>query len=232
MTSPPTPPVSSQPLRSRTPSDLSVRSPQLLHRPHTGRIERTRSTSSRLLSIRNQEAIWEAATGRNWAPVDEHSSPEQSLPEYITPLSLSVTENRGATSSPSIISAPEALRPIEEDTTFGPPASTSPDPEVTVPSLRCVSAVLYKLGSTDGISSSMEFMMPPQYSHFGSHSSSYQSSELCIRAMKIEQSTDLHCYRLRPDVFWRRATPHLCAHFSAAIYLCDHLCCNLSNGEP
>jgi hypothetical protein len=178
MTSPPTPPISSQPTRSRTSSELSIPSPQVLHRPHTGRIQRNRSTSSRLLSIRNQEAIWETATGRNWASVEQHPSPEQSLPEFITPLSLSVTEIRGATSSPSVISTSEALRPLEEEANFEGPATSTPEPGVANPSLRCVSRLFQKpWGIPNGFTSSMEFMMPPQYTHYGSHPSSYQSGE-------------------------------------------------------
>jgi hypothetical protein len=178
MTSPPTPPVSSQPIRSRTSSDVSIRSPQLLHRPHSGRIERHRSTSSRLLSIRNQEAIWEAATSRNWAPVEQHPSPEQSLPEFIAPLSLSVTENSGTTSSSSVISAPEALRPPEEESNFRDQTTSTQESEAFTPALRCVSRVHQRLWKCPNETfSSMEFMMPPQYPHYGSHPSSYPSSE-------------------------------------------------------
>jgi hypothetical protein len=183
MTSPPTPPVSSQPVRSRTSSDLSVRSPQLLHRPHSGRIARHRSTSSRLLSIRNQEAIWEIATGHNWAPTEPHPSPEQSLPEFITPLSLSVAESTSATFSPSVVTAPEALKPLDEaeaieEADFQEPATATREPEVFTPGFRCVSHVPQSLWkSPNHTFSSMEFMMPPQYPHFGSHPSSYQSSK-------------------------------------------------------
>jgi hypothetical protein len=178
MTSSPTPPISSQPTRSRTSSELLVPAPQVLHRPHTGRIQRSRSTSSRLLSIRNQEAIWETATGRNWASIEQQPSPEQSLPEFITPLSLSVAEIRAATSSPSVISAPVALRPLEEEANLEGPATSTPEPGIANPSLRCVSRLLQRpWRNPNGFASSMEFMMPPQYPHYGSHSSSYQSSE-------------------------------------------------------
>jgi hypothetical protein len=197
MTSPTTPPISSQPVRSRTSSDNSVRPPQLLHRSHTGRIERNRSTSSRLLSIRNQEAIWETATGLNWAPAEQHSSPEQSLPEFITPLSLSVTENSGATSSPSVTSAPEILRlskeeeeAEEDEASFRAPATSTQEPEAFTPGLRCVRRVPGKFWKIPNeLYSSMEFMMPPQYPpHYGSHASSYQSSEFSARLRLISKA--------------------------------------------
>jgi hypothetical protein len=133
---PPTPHIGLHPNRSRSSSDvLSVRSPQLLHHSRTGRIERARSTSSRLLSIRNQEAIWETATGRSWAHADELLDPESSLPEFITPSRLSGSDIYTAASSPPSLPPLQALPPLEEESSLVEPLSTVSGAEVNTQSL-------------------------------------------------------------------------------------------------
>lgn len=143
---PPSTTISSHPTRSRTTSDLLVRSPRLLHhRTQTGRIQQARSaTSSRLLSLRNQEAIWEAATGRNWAPINPpHSSPEQSLPEFVTPLQLSEVADYVAAPSLSNLDLRSsetfpALRAREEEANRAGRAITPGGTNIPEPRRGCV----------------------------------------------------------------------------------------------
>lgn len=173
---PSSPHISSHPPRSRASSDISVISPHLLHRPRTGRIQRNRSSSSRVSSLRNQEAIWEAATGRNWAQDDSHPSPEPSLPESIPPLSLSIPDFYTESDSPLSLPPLRSLPELESSPSLVDPTSTASEAEAARDALWYDSKQISEPPKTTLSSNSMEFMMPPQYNHFGSYSSSYHSS--------------------------------------------------------
>jgi hypothetical protein len=173
---PTSPHISSHPPRSRASSDISVISPHLLHRPRTGRIQRNQSNSSRVLSLRNQEAIWEAATERNWAQDDSNQSPAPSLTDSIPPLSLSVPDFYTESDSPLSLPPLRSLPELESSPSLVEASSTAPEGEVIRDALWYDSKQLPDLPKTTLSGNSMEFMMPPQYNHFGSYSSNYQSS--------------------------------------------------------
>ncbi|KAF2429578.1 hypothetical protein EJ08DRAFT_269443 [Tothia fuscella] len=174
---PSSPHLNSHSTRPRASSDITSIPPHLLHRPRTGRIQRVHSNTTRVTSIRKQEAIWEAATGLSWTRDDEsHPSPESALPDSIPPLALSLPDFFTETPQSQDFPSPKALPDLGDSTSLLEPTSTAPDLE------ESREALWYSLkqppyspkAETRG--TSMEFMMPPQYSQFGSYSSSYTPS--------------------------------------------------------
>lgn len=151
----------------------SNRSPQLLHRPLGGRISRPKSNPSLSLSLRNQQAVWETAIGRNWTSERLDPNPEaaQSL-QYIAPQSLTVSPSHSAASSTNginldsistvITTVGSAAEPVENRELLRYADANPPDVQIAY----------------NAFPSSMEFMMPPNYNHFGSYPSSYQSSSM------------------------------------------------------
>lgn len=101
--------------RPERPSSIRTgTSPHLLRRAIGGRIARPRSSPSLSISLRNQQILWEQATGRDWQLEEVGSLPEstQSL-QYITPQSLSTSPAPSvAPSSPALSLEPAVTTPV------------------------------------------------------------------------------------------------------------------------
>jgi hypothetical protein len=186
MTTPPQPPNRddhSPSNRSRSSSNIIPKSASFLHRTHNGRIERARSASS-LLSTRNRpSAVWEAAIERNRQSnpnTDQLLETQQSLPEYIAPLSLAVSPSLPAASTESNLPTLEAIPTFDETSGIVGGSASLAEIEVNREVLRYATVLLIPLPGSNSLASSMEFMMPPQYPphHFGAYGSSYQTGTL------------------------------------------------------
>lgn len=183
----------SQTGRSRTPSYPSTTIPQL-HRVPTGRIARARSVSALQLSEQNRRAIWEAATGQTFRsrPSELVSESEVQLTGLVTPSLLNLAPPSTSAPSSSSFASLEALSSSESSVSTCASSATSLvevslDPQglkwgYQLSVLPCDYA--------DFCRTSMEFMMPAQYGHFGSYSSSYQSSEHPKQYHQLELMTE------------------------------------------
>lgn len=163
-------------------SNQTGRSPAILRKALGGRVSRPKSSPFLSLSLRNQQYLWESATGRTWQPEEVEPLHEciQSL-QYITPQSLSTSPVPSvAPTSPAISleAVPAAVTPV---ISADPPL----DPQGL---LRYVPPVLADLKPAESAChSSLEFVIPQQYNHFGTYPSSYTSSAFskCARGKSI-----------------------------------------------